>query len=438
MSQSIVGSWYAANPGGGTDQIVFTFLSDGTFLVADKGTPGRDPSGTNGLEWGTYSWDASSGALSFVFSINTDNSWGLSDAGFTGATVTGDILTFTGDAGAMNVNRLLSAPNSVVGSWYAANPGGGTDQIVFSFLADGTYLIADKGTVARDPTGTSGIEWGTYTWDPASGAFTFNTLVNTDGQWGLSHSNGDFTNLKVVGDSLIAGNGTTGMSLARLSPFASTIVGTPGNDQLAGGVLNDTILGLGGNDTATGGYGNDTIDGGAGIDTAAYVGQLASYNLAKTASGFTVSDRGTGGGEGVDTLVNVERLHFANTNVAIDLNGNAGNVVRILGAVFGPTFVTDKTFVSIGLSYADGGMSYEALMQLAIGYKLHGVGDHAAIVNLLWGNVIGGAPPASNLATYVGMLDNGMSAGALGVLAAQFNDTHIGFTGLAQTGVEYA
>ena len=436
MSQSIVGSWYAANPGGGTDQIVFTFLSNGTFLVADKGTPGRDPSGTNGLEWGTYSWDSSSGALSFVFTINTDNAWGLSDAGFTGATVTGDILTLTGDAGMMNVNRLLSAPNSIVGSWYAANPGGGTDQIVFSFLADGTYLIADKGTVARDPTGTSGIEWGTYSWDPATGAAVITNIINTDLQWGFAVNPGDVTHgvLQVSGDTLIVGSATA----TRLSPFASTITGTNGNDQLAGGVLNDTILGLGGNDTGTGAFGNDTIDGGAGIDTAAYVGQLASYNIARTASGFTVSDRGTGGGEGVDTLVNVERLHFANTNVAIDLNGNAGNVVRILGAVFGSSFVTDKTFVSIGLSYADGGMSYESLMQLAIGYKLHGVADHAAIVNLLWGNVIGGTPPASNLATYVGMLDSGMSPGALGVLAAQFNDTHINFTGLAQTGVEYA
>ena len=78
--------------------------------------------------------------------------------------------------------------SALLGSWYAANPGGGTDQIVFTFLANGTFLIADKGTAARDPSGQSGLEWGSYTWDASTGAYSATYTINTDGQWGLSNS----------------------------------------------------------------------------------------------------------------------------------------------------------------------------------------------------------------------------------------------------------
>jgi hypothetical protein len=296
---------------------------------------------------------------------------------------------------------------------------GGTDQIVFTFLADGTFLVADKGTVARDPTGTSGIEWGSYSWDPVTGAATVNVVGNTDLQWGFaSFANETIQmNLDVQGDVLMIGvsDGDTGGPV-RLSPLAaSTITGTPGRDSLVGTAASDTINGLG------------------DIDTVSYAGTKAGYTLAKTSTGFTVT------GEGTDTLTGVERLHFSNTNVALDLDGNAGCVARILGAVFGSASVTNKEYVGIGLAYMDGGMSYEALMQLAIDFRLGGVSSNA-VVNLLYGNVIGGTPSASDLATYMGMIDGGSyTAGALGVMAAgtPFNEANIGLAGLAQTGIEF-
>jgi hypothetical protein len=417
---SIVGTWYIGNPGGGTDQIAFTFLANGTFLVADKGTVANDPNGTSGLEWGSYTWDSATGAVSFNFAINTDGEWGLSHSGITTATVVDDVLTLTGPEGPFSVPRLLSPPDSIVGSWYMAqnDPNGGTDQIVFTFLADGTFLVADKGTVARDPNGTSGIEWGTYTWNPATGATVINVQVNTDLQWGFASFAPETINmtLDVQGDTLAIGvsDGDSGFP-TRLSPLtATTITGTAGNDSLTGTAGNDTIAAL------------------AGIDTVAYAGARSGYTVSKTAAGLTVA------GAGTDTLTGVERLQFSDTKVALDLDGNAGKVARILGAVFGRESVTNKEYVGIGLSYLDGGMSYEALMALAIDVRLGGV-SAMAVVNLLWGNVIGGTPSASDLATYSGMLEGGTSAGALGVLAADtsFNEANIGLAGLMQTGIEF-
>ena len=445
---SIVGTWYIGNPGGGTDQIAFTFLADGTFLVADKGTVANDPNGTSGLEWGNYTWDAASGALSLDTLINTDGQWGLSHSGgvTTGtATVIDDVLTFIDPEGSFAIPRLMSPPDSIVGSWYLApnDPNGGTDQIVFTFLADGTFLIADKGTVARDPSGTSGIEWGNYTWDPVTGATVVNVVVNTDLQWGIASFAPETVEatVDVQGDvlAILVSDGDTG-SLVRLSPLtaaASTITGTPNADSLTGTAAADTILGLASNDTLSGLGGNDSLDGGAGIDTASYSGTRAGYALSNTATGFTLADNA--GSDGTDTLTGVERLHFADTNVALDLDGNAGNVARILGAVFGGAAVTNKAYVSIGLSFLDGGMSYESLMALAIDYRLGGV-SHTAIVNLLYTNLIGTTPSPSQLDAYVALLAGGTyTVGGLGVLAAStpFNETNIGLAGLAQTGIEF-
>jgi hypothetical protein len=85
-------------------------------------------------------------------------------------------------------------------------------------------------------------------------------------------------------------------------------------------------------------------------------------------------------------------------------------------------------------------LSYEALMQGAIDLALGGGNTHTAVVNLLWGNVIGGVPADDVLANYVGMLDSGAhTAGSLGVLAANtdFNANNINLAGLAETGIEY-
>jgi len=413
---SIVGSWYIASPSGATAQIVFTFLADGTFLVAGRGTESGSSS-TTGLEWGSYTWNAATGAISLSAVINTDGDGGLSHAHADTATVVDDVLTFTAPDGPFSIPRLMSPPDSIVGSWYADHPGGGTDQIVFTFLADGTFLVADKGTVANDPNGTSGIEWGNYTWNPTTGATTINLVINTDGEWGMGTGAPQTISatLGVSGDTLSLAFGDGATTATRLSPLAAT-----------------TITGTAGNDSLTGTAGNDTIAALAGIDTVAYAGARSGYTVSKTATGFSVA------GSGTDTLTGVERLQFTDTKLALDLDGNAGKVSRILGAVFGRESVTNKEYVGIGLSYLDGGMSYEALMALAIDVRLGGV-SATAVVNLLWGNVIGGTPSAADLATYSGMLQGDTSAGALGVLAANtsFNEANIGLVGLMQTGIEF-
>jgi V8-like Glu-specific endopeptidase len=219
----------------------------------------------------------------------------------------------------------------------------------------------------------------------------------------------------------------------------SSFAGTLGPDVLTGNGLNNTMTGLAGDDRFVGGGGNDSIDGGSGIDTAVYAGVRAAYRLSLFGSSATLSDSASGR-DGVDTLVAVERLAFGDVGLALDLSGNAGTVAKTIGAVFGAAAVANKAYVGIGLRLVDQGMSFNDLMQYAIDAGLGPRHTNQQLVTLLYTNVIGTAPPQSELAFYQGLLDSGqMTQGSLGVLAAEttINQTHIDLVGLASRGLEF-
>jgi serralysin len=209
-------------------------------------------------------------------------------------------------------------------------------------------------------------------------------------------------------------------------------------ERVIGSPQADQITGNGAANILTGGGGDDTINGGSGIDTAVFAGTRAQYSLStQSAGGFRVTDS-VATRNGADTVAAVERLQFSDLSLALDLEGNAGKVAKILGAIFGQSAVSNKSYVGIGLSYLDSGMSYSALAALAV--SVTGKSSSTEVCTLLWTNVIKTTPTAADIAPYKAMLDSGqMSIGALATLAAEtnFNTTNIGLVGLSQTGIEY-
>lgn len=232
-------------------------------------------------------------------------------------------------------------------------------------------------------------------------------------------------------------NGTfTGtLSLASAAQIENAI-GTAFADRLAGNALDNHLSGGAGRDQLEGRGGNDAIDGGSGIDTAIYAGNRATYSIQHGANGVTVS----GGSEGTDQLTSIERLQFADGHLALDLDGNAGTVARILGAAFGGNAVHNAGYVGVGLALLDGGMAAGDVMQLALDMRLSANASHAAVVDLLYTNVTGHAPSAEQASPFVAMLDQGTSAAALGLMAADTaaNAQQVGLIGLAETGLAYS
>ena len=198
------------------------------------------------------------------------------------------------------------------------------------------------------------------------------------------------------------------------------------------------LLGTAADDRLTPTPGVSAVDAGAGIDTVVLGSSAVAYQLQATGSGFTLSAID---GSTTLALTQVERLQFSDRRLALDLDGHAGQVARILGAVFGADAVKNASFVGIGLQYSDGGMSVEALMQLALDARLGSLASHGDVVTLLYTNVVGQAPPPADLALYTGLLDNRTySPASLGVMAADttLNLANIDLAGLAANGLPFS
>lgn len=215
-------------------------------------------------------------------------------------------------------------------------------------------------------------------------------------------------------------------------------IGTAAADTLVGTAFADVLEGGAGRDLLTGAGGADRLDGGPDLDAAVYSLARSQYRLDGSGSSRTL--QALSGSEGRDELLQVERLHFADQRLALDLDGSAGLTARLLGAVFGPAAVANPAWAGIGLAALDAGTTPLALAGLAVGARLGSSPSSAAVVNLLYGNVVGVAPPAADLAHFTALLDNGsFTAASLALMAAELDLTaqRIDLVGLQASGLAY-
>ena len=149
------------------------------------------------MEGGTYEWNPKTAAFSSRTLVDTTGEWGLSDGSIHSITVSGNTLEF----GSIKLKRIFSTTNKLVGSWYLKAGGG---YALATFLANGDYFMVQDGPPGEDVQ--TGLERGTYTWNPSSKVFTRKILVDTNGSWGFSDIakrkiliSGNLLTLKVVG-----------------------------------------------------------------------------------------------------------------------------------------------------------------------------------------------------------------------------------------------
>lgn len=226
-NESIVGSWNLNNASDSDDIIAFEFNADGTYLMWETGgssvtegpalsTDSDNPSGYQGRETGTYSWDESTGQLSVLtITSDTNGDWGLSDflGGAIQVDVTGDEASYP-DEGQLYTRTTNS---SLIGSWQLSGAKDPDDDITFTFNSDGTYVqwetggssVTDGPTLESDsdnPSGYQGEEVGTYEWDDTTGTLTILTITSdTNGDWGLSDEAGGGTvHIDIIGSVVIA------------------------------------------------------------------------------------------------------------------------------------------------------------------------------------------------------------------------------------------
>lgn len=215
-----------------------------------------------------------------------------------------------------------------------------------------------------------------------------------------------FTSINVNGDTIYQ---TTAQATQMLPPPVR-IVATAGSDRI---VQNKA---------------DNSIDGGAGLDQVVYAKNAAAYAIGVDQGRVTVRD--LSGADGTDTLVNVERLAFADQGIAFDVEGSGGQAYRVYQASLGRT--PDLGGLGFWMSVMDRGI---ALRTVAEGFvtsaefkTVYGADpSNRAIVEQFYQNVLHRPGEESGIAFWTGVLDN---------KAASLADVLVGFSESAENRAE--
>ena len=283
--------------------------------------------------------------------------------------------------------------------------------------------------------------------DRLTGGSSADYLRGGSGDDTIDGANGDDTVLYDThpdnGGPAVSGNGVVidlaaGFAIDNWGDVDSLInveraVGSDFDDLLIGNSASNHLTGGTGDDTFVGGAGDDVMLGGAGIDRVIFRGALGQYELGALPSGVMTS--GNVLGEGLDVLGAIERLVFTDVSLAVDMTGNAGFVARVFAAVFGEEMLVHRGGVGKALDIVDSGnYTEEEMMQMALDAQLGPGASNAAVVDLLYTNVVGHPPSAQVRAHYVEILESGeMTQAELGLMAADI----IGIPDIAANGLIY-
>ena len=155
-----------------------------------------------------------------------------------------------------------------------------------------------------------------------------------------------------------------------------------------------------------GSSGPDNVVGTSYVDVFKQTSSSASNQLTKLADGsWQLQNKSNPSNS--DNLLNIERIEFSDFSIALDVSSAGGQVAKILGSVFGPSYVNNTVFAGIGLAYLDGGMSYLDLCGLAA--SAAGLSSPDLLVSTLLRNATGSEPTTLSKATYLQSISNGAS-----------------------------
>ena len=279
-----------------------------------------------------------------------------------------------------NADNLSSAPTYILTSSESGNEGStATFTLTTTNVASGTSVpYTLSGISAADITG---------------GLLTGSAIVNSSGTATIS--------VGIVADNLTEGAET--LTVTAQGKSASMTINDTSKTAAALTITNLSI--------------SQNISGGAGIDTLVYTSNSTAVVISNLGGGTVVTNTATGE---IDILINVERLKFADTAIALDTSGVGGQAYRVYKAAFNRT--PDVGGLGFWISGMDGGESLNAVAQGFVNsaeFKtVYGSSPtNAQIVTRFYDNVLGRAAESGGYNYWLGVLNSGQGSVA-GVLAA--------------------
>ena len=339
---SLIGSWVSSTSSQSTGYEVVTFLDNSNyFQITTKPAGGGN---TPGLEKGTYTYDATTGSIAATTNFDTDGSAGFNggSTGAGGVTVSGNTLTFNDSSGTYTFNRLTpSATNPIVGSWgrnYIDKATGKLGGVLMVFLDNTNCLLAQAGDDTVDPTGQSGVEQATYTWNQSTGLLTTTVSLDTNGEWGFAspatpvHS---YT-ASITGTTLNMSDPTDPTWTGHLPLISNTTPTVAGVWRATNGA-GFNYLSLYENNTFV--YAENDLTappGDNGVEKGTY-----TYDGTKITFNITYDRNGPGQNSGIGEIgtLNVYPATLSNNSNTLTLTDAGGQLVFLSRAAFNPTSI---------------------------------------------------------------------------------------------------
>lgn len=213
------------------------------------------------------------------------------------------------------------------------------------------------------------------------------------------------------------------------------VIGTKSDDVLYGNDV-DNVFYEGG--------GNDKIDGRAGLDTVVFVEARAGYTVTKSLVTNSWYVEAKNGALGSDEVVNIERLQFADTKIALDVDANPAMAAKLIGVILGGSWVNSLFISGLALGILDNGYSPVTLARLglesAMFVGLAGSASNKDFYNLVYKNVYGLPPDAATLQTALSQMDSGKATQAdmvMKLIDVPQNLLNIDLVGIQSHGFEY-
>lgn len=306
-----------------------------------------------------------------------------------------------------------------------------------SYVVTPSAISIEEGQSITFTIDTQNVEWGQ----------SINYTVSNTGVSIQDFSAGSMSGSAVVSQKGLDGTASVTFTLAKdmLTEGSETLTFNVGgvSSQV---IVKDASLAIAAN-TAVGTAGKDnfvwapssglqSFVGGFGVDTLSVSGIKKNFSF----SNSSLSDKTTSAKINLDSI---ERLKFADTNVALDTaaDNNAGQALLMLGAVLGKDAVKNPTLVGLGIGLYDlGTLPTTIIAKTALTAVLGDNPSDTAVVNLLYKNLTGVLPDAVSLSFYTSLLKAGvLTQSDLAQMAAEsdLNKANINLVGFVQDGVDY-
>jgi Ca2+-binding RTX toxin-like protein len=294
---------------GGAGKNRATFSDDPNGVTVSLLQQGHAQNTGDGNDTLNHIQDISGGAGNDTLTGDNNANWLWGEGG--SDTITGNggnDLIQVGSLGTGVIGTVVADAGTGIDTLSFDDNGGGSPGVTFSLLLQGSQQVTGDANITA--TGFENV----------SGSSGADTLTGD--------SNGNILYGGAANDTLSGGDGNDTLYGDKIYQGAFT---GQGGDGPAG--ANDADPGTGGDDILIGGTGNDILDGGEGSNTASYADATSKVVV----SLLVTTSQNVGGGDGHDTLTNIQDLIGSAFNDTLTGDGNDNTLT---GGAGNDTFTT--------------------------------------------------------------------------------------------------